>query len=1681
MFFRSTLLCLILYVNYLPKASAQDIWVSSGPHTVYADSLNSPFGQAGKYIRTQYRLTASELRASGALRGYINSIAFATDNQQTVYVPQIAVYVSPSISGSDTVFQNIQNVLPAYQGSIQVPDTGWFTVVFTHAYYWDGVRDVNIQICVQRDISPLDINIRGEITGVVHGFYSDIHPLNCTDAHPVQSQNYIRPVYILGLRPDLPDGSQMELKPATTTRNLPSEGIYLRWRDSGTGGEVQHYNILLDTVYPPQTLWHQVSVRDSFIFTGILQSLKTYYWQVIPTNSGGSALHAPIAQFTTSPLYCTQQPYFPDGTKISSVRINTRDFYTGDTCTGYTLHMDTLYVSSGDSCDVKIQRGSCSGFRSWYAAVGIDLNADGDFSDTTEICWKGGPIQSDSVWVRFKIPACSDYSYTRLRCIVRELNPVNTMCQPIGFGETEDILIRFHVDSIPERISAPVSNLSMQTDVCPDLPEITWHSGRGVITGYEILLDTVSPFVQPDTFISMGAGLSFRIQDTLIAGQLYYHQIIPFGPGGKALYPLTDSFRTSLNICSGNTCSSGVIYPFEGAMDILPSAISVRWINDFYALPDSIRIVWDTLNPPQQFYSPVLAGYMDSFLLKNPVAGDSLFWQVQYYDKNGVQRNCPSVHSFSTRADWCKAECTEGTSGGDFISRVRFAQTDHISGPLNTYPFYARYDSVISVLQTGSICTFRIQPGTYPSGNYVSVWLDHNRNGIFDDLEKLGETLINAPAPSEGIITAIIPACADTGYTLLRIREVWGVAGIGACETYPYGETEDYIVKIVPALPAPPDCPQLVSPVQGFSNIYSSGDSLRWMPAMTGTCPDQVEIFLGTQNPPLQNRLGLFSAHLHTCLSGNLQPGQKYYWTAVAMNSFGQSQSCPVDSFMTCYPADAPQWMPVSGLDCDRMTLNFLPVAGVPVYQVQIASDSNFNSLHPLFNPGPVSGNNRLFVGSLHTYKVWYARVRSINICDTGIWSIPLRIELPANPDSVQVSGNGQATCHGFKIQWGLLPGVQQYELDVALDSSFTQFLTGYQQLRLQGNEKWIQGLRPSRRYFVRIRALNTCGAGPWSVTRSYQTQDDIWLGMDANWSQPWNWCSGYVPDSFTNVQVFSGRSFMPEIHQTAYCKNIQIHAGAELSIKTQQVFSVFGNWVNYGRYDAGSGTTRFVSDSPQFYLGQDTFYHITLQNFSGLFLDSLSRMVLKGFLQPVAGYLHTRGQFTVLADSVQQGGILRAWSPLSGVAGKVNFHQRFNRFAGGRMLSTPFYDQVVQSWWTGIGGSRDVRRYIESAPGPQNYGFQILSDPGDSLSPGTAYVVQTPGSIDITLQGEITTGTVESPLTWVVDPNNRAATGWNLAGNPFLCPVNWDSPEGWFRVNLSNAIFIMDPASGQQASYINGVGTLGAGPVIPPGQGFWVKAFSANPRLLMDERIKTMSSGKLFRENAELNGYRFTLQHQAASVSESVIRFHPLATEYFDDQYDAEFPGNLIHAAAPQIWLEDIRHFPYSILSLNPEISEVHCRICMELPRPGIYSVNVGSFGYSDFTEGELLQISELPEGVRIQGNDIINDVPVRFCPWSFQQKPSDISTNGETMHEIRVYPNPIRKDADLNWHSDFELSKSVQVEIRDIHSRLIYSESVHQNYGSVPAGVFPAAGIYYLSLTQEGNKRCKSILFFP
>ncbi|MCJ8153541.1 M12 family metallo-peptidase [Chryseobacterium sp. SSA4.19] len=162
-----------------------------------------------------------------------------------------------------------------------------------------------------------------------------------------------------------------------------------------------------------------------------------------------------------------------------------------------------------------------------------------------------------------------------------------------------------------------------------------------------------------------------------------------------------------------------------------------------------------------------------------------------------------TVTTFST-VTYCDSSTVYTTD--EYISNVSLANVNNPS-TASTYTNYTANPALqINLVKGTSPYTLTVSVGGEASYDAASVWIDWNRNGTFEDSEKVLNAEVSSAVLTQYTSSVTVPSTAVENQPL-RMRVVYIYAGAGnngaslpsafACGTnFYYGETEDYSVMV---------------------------------------------------------------------------------------------------------------------------------------------------------------------------------------------------------------------------------------------------------------------------------------------------------------------------------------------------------------------------------------------------------------------------------------------------------------------------------------------------------------------------------------------------------------------------------------------------------------------------------------------------------------------------------------------------------------------------------------------------------------------------------------------------------------------------------------------------------------------------------------------------------------------
>jgi hypothetical protein len=173
-------------------------------------------------------------------------------------------------------------------------------------------------------------------------------------------------------------------------------------------------------------------------------------------------------------------------------------------------------------------------------------------------------------------------------------------------------------------------------------------------------------------------------------------------------------------------------------------------------------------------------------------SGNSLAHEIQVVDLSNLGNN---------QSNYCSSN---GNSTDDeYISRFQINTIDNTSNEGSSSTGYSDFTSISTDLSRSTEYTVTVTPtwtGTVYNEGYA-IWIDYNQDSDFDDAGEL--VFSQSPTSASSISSDItIPSDAVLGNTRLRVSLKYNDIP-DPCETFDWGEVEDYTIQILNFAPKP--------------------------------------------------------------------------------------------------------------------------------------------------------------------------------------------------------------------------------------------------------------------------------------------------------------------------------------------------------------------------------------------------------------------------------------------------------------------------------------------------------------------------------------------------------------------------------------------------------------------------------------------------------------------------------------------------------------------------------------------------------------------------------------------------------------------------------------------------------------------------------------------------------------
>lgn len=282
--------------------------------------------------------------------------------------------------------------------------------------------------------------------------------------------------------------------------------------------------------------------------------------------------------------------------------------------------------------------------------------------------------------------------------------------------------------------------------------------------------------------------------------------------------------------------------------------------------------------------------------------------------------------------------------------------------------------------------------------------------------------------------------------------------------------------------------PTLLQPPNNATGV-SLFPTFTWT-SVSGASYYQLQIFSG---PNVIHNASNITTTSYTLTANVLQGNSTYYWRVTAWA--GSNSAVSTSFYFTTAPAvpSAPT-LSFPQNNATNMPLSFTfdwnDVAGASWYQIQVATDQNFQN-KVVDVPGLNNSAYTVLTGILANNMTYYWRVNAGNSGGTSPWSDVWSFStVPAPPAAPILSypANGATNIPvNVTLRWFKISNVLNYNVQVSQNSSFTQIVVNeYPTDSLYTIPTGT--LSGTTMYYWRVSATNIGGTGPFSETRNFTT-----------------------------------------------------------------------------------------------------------------------------------------------------------------------------------------------------------------------------------------------------------------------------------------------------------------------------------------------------------------------------------------------------------------------------------------------------------------------------------------------------------------------------------------------------------------------------------------------------------------
>lgn len=391
------------------------------------------------------------------------------------------------------------------------------------------------------------------------------------------------------------------------------------------------------------------------------------------------------------------------------------------------------------------------------------------------------------------------------------------------------------------------------------------------------------------------------------------------------------------------------------------------------------------------------------------------------------------------------------------------------------------------------------------------------------------------------------------------------------------------------------------------------------------------------------------------------------------------------------------------------------------------------------------------------------------------------------------------------------------------------------------------------------------------------------------------NWLNSGTFNHNDGAVKFDGSTIIQGSSHTNF-GSMMIATGKNLTGPLNDTVGCAGNFINKGTFSHNGSMLMFNGRTQQISGSSTVFKNLGVTENSTTTINSTGNTV-RGVLF-CSGILNVLNNLTLVSTATETA--LVDGTGTGDVLGNLDIQRYLPDGFGYKYFSSPFQASTVNEFSDDMNLNAtfptlyryDENRYVT--------GWLNYTNTSGLLIPMQGYAVNfgpTRGAKTMDMSGVVNNNTL---LPQTLKNSNRPYTkGFNLMGNPYPSPIDWDS-QNWIRSNIDNALYYFDAGISNQylgtySTYINGISSNGiANNIIPAMQGFFIHV--SNGTYPVQGTI-------IFTNNIRINTFNPTFHKKQSQQTRELIRITAKFAEenrrpdpmiiYFEDDFVEGFESN--------------------------------------------------------------------------------------------------------------------------------------------------------------------------------------------